>query len=183
MFCPFCGDQVAGAECPKPACAQRLAEATATVAVAAPPEPSSVIVSAAVEPVLAPSQAPLTVKPARVVSASVEQCMTERARLWAELDSTLALVAKLDKEGTDLGGRPAGGVTASPRITAGTDLVAELRAVEAALGAERGRLQEIQRTIAANTAEIARLNRNRMLMIGGIVVAVLIVIILIATAL
>jgi hypothetical protein len=166
VFCPFCGDQVAGDECPKPECGQRLATATTAVAVA-PPVPITVV------------PAP----PARAVRASVEQVLTERGQLWADMDSTAALVTQIESAARGISGTPASSIAAHPRLTTGADLIAELRAVEHAVTAEGQKIKALEGNINANKAEIARLNRNRILMITAIVAGVLLVAILIAATL
>jgi hypothetical protein len=190
VFCPFCGDQIAGDECAKPDCRQRLATATTAVAVASPPPPpapsGATLVTPARAPVLAAPPAPITVAPAppaRVVRASVEQVLTERGQLWADMDSTAALVTQIESAAGGVSGTPASSIAAHPRLTAGADLIAELRAVENAVAAEAQKIKVLEGNINANKAEIARLNRNRILMITAIVAGVLLVAILLATAL
>ena len=169
MFCPFCGDQVAGDDCPKPECRQRLASATTAVAVApAPPAPPVAVVPP---------------PPARVVRASVEHVLTERGQLWADMDSTAALVTQIESAARAISGTPASSIAAHPRLTTGADLIAELRAVEQAVTAEGQKIKALEGNITANKTEIARLNRNRILMITGIVAGVLLVAILIAATL
>jgi hypothetical protein len=145
--------------------------------------PANAVVTAASEPVLPPAPPTLTVEPAGTPTGSVDDCLEARALLWSELDSTAALTQRIEQAARNVAGTPSAGVAAHARLTAGLDLVAELRAVESAVAAEAGHIQKLEGTIRSNEAEIARLNRNRMLMIGAIVAGVLILIILIATAL
>jgi hypothetical protein len=117
------------------------------------------------------------------VRASVEQVLTERGQLWADMDSTAALVTQIETAARGIAGTPASSIAAHPRLTTGTDLIGELRAIEHAVTAEGQKIKALESDITANQAEIARLNRNRILMITAIVAGVLLVAILIAATL
>lgn len=131
--------------------------------------------------------APLLIDPVEPIGAlapgSVHDAVEGRRLLWTDVDGAAALLHTIETAAKPAAGTVAGTVEAHARLTSGIDLLAELRSIETELRNEVQAIAERDSKVTANEAEIARLNRNRMIMIGSVIAGVIFVIILIASAL
>jgi len=109
----------------------------------------------------------------------VHDAIEARVQLWADVDMATALLTTIETTAKPAAGTVAGTVDSHPRLTSGRDLVAELRAVEAEIRNEVQAISERENKISANEAEIARLNRNKtMLVLAGAALVVFLLIVI-----
>lgn len=129
----------------------------------------------------------LVIDPVELVAAptrgSVHDAIGVRRQLWADVDAAATLLATIESTAKPATGTVAGTVESHPRITSDPDLLVELRAVEIEIRNEVQAIGERETQITSHEAEIARLNRNKMILMLVIGAVVLLVIILIASAL
>ena len=203
-FCDSCGANQAQAPAKQPhddALDETVASASAAPAEAtreplpAPPAPAVEEVETApatTVAVLAPREPPpvepsseLLVDPVEPISAplrgSVHHAVTARQLLWTEIDTAQALLATIEASAKSAAGTAAGSVETHVRLTTGRDLLAELRSIESEVRTEIEAVGARDAKITADEAEIARLNRNRMIMIASIVAGVVLLLIIIAS--
>ena len=139
------------------------------------------------EPVPHVAPSPLIVDPVEPIGAqalgSVRDAVAARQLLWEQIDGAQALLVSIEAAAKPAAGTVAGSVEAHARLTTGRDLLAELRSIQSEVGTEVQVIGERAVTIAAHEAEIARLNRNRMIMIVSGIVGGLLFLIIIASAL
>ena len=152
------------------------------------PVPTAVtMVEPAPEPAPVADPGPLLIDPVDPIGppapSSVQDAVEARRLLWAEIDGAHALLETIETTARPAVGTVAGTVEQHPRLTSGGDLVAELRSIEVEIRNEVQAVGERESKITAQQAEIARLNRNRIIMIGVAIAGVLLVIVLIAAAL
>lgn len=172
------GDETGPDGCAKPDCVEDLASAAESHAAGATdvdgstPEPPA---APSVDVDIQPGQAQLPVR-------SLEDQIDHRQLLWSEIDGAKALFDSIQSGTHELIGAIATSVVAHARLTTGHDLLTELRTVESELNAEMDNVSRRASTIDAHSLEIARLKRNRLLLIAAIVIGVIVVIAVIAQA-
>ena len=143
---------------------------------AADPEPTQV--AAAVQLVVDPVE-PIAV-PTR---GQVREAVGARLQLWADVDAAGTLLATIEAASKETAGVVGSTVESHARLTSGPDLLAELRAVEIEIRNYVQAIGERASKITAHEAEIARLNRNKMILMLAVGALVLFLIIVIASAL
>lgn len=124
--------------------------------------------------------------PAAAASAAAEsagtvaQLVVARLGMWAALDGFTSRGEALGKTVSQRAGRGPSADLAP--LTDGTDHAAELVAVEKAVRAETGHLDEIDRKVREHEAAIADIKRRQqmrtLLIVGGVVVAIILIAVL-----
>jgi hypothetical protein len=126
------------------------------------------------------SAAPVVAAVASDASASIDDVIRLRVGHWCDIDAAGALLAKIEGDAKPVADA-ASGATPHPRLTSGVDLLAELRAVADELATELGRIGTLRQSVERNDREIARMKRNKALVIVFVVIAVVVLIAVIAS--